>query len=366
MRVLVLVSLLLSLSFSLHAQTFEELTFIRFHEQQASVRGAAMGGVSHDDPLLNPAALAEMKRPVISFSAMQLEPVNGKGLAHALAAVPYGNFVVAVHYRANANVRGPQALPGAGALQESGETCGLSGCAWQFVPGGMFERVDRRYGVSAAWSEKTLSAGAGLELQELHSSVALGVFHLFHELDTPGELAVMRVSGQKVVPNAGIRWQATPRVALAAAYNGGAAFARVVEACGLGAEAPIHCATVYRKITTSTMRAPSTLRASVSIQPREQLTVAGEVVRRNHGRTSDGRPFFTELDRDVTELHAGAEYRIRNVALRTGWWTDGLDASVDHLTFGAGLDVGRARLELAVDDADEPALRRAVVGVTLR
>ena len=37
---------------------------------------------------------------------------------------------------------------------------------------------------------------------------------------------------------------------------------------------------------------------------------------------------------------------------------------VDHLTYGAGIDVGKARVDLAYDDAEDPALRRASVGVT--
>jgi hypothetical protein len=77
-------------------------------------------------------------------------------------------------------------------------------------------------------------------------------------------------------------------------------------------------------------------------------------------------------------LHAGAEVRLPRipVSLRAGWWRDpsrieGEDffnppnETIDHVTFGAGIDVGGARVDLAYEDADAPATRRAVVAVTL-
>jgi hypothetical protein len=128
-----------------------------------------------------------------------------------------------------------------------------------------------------------------------------------------------------------------------------------------------------------TQRSPSAIRASVTVQPLEGLTVTGEAVRRGYSEVLEGGTFVSDLLQDVTEIHAGAEYRIRNVALRAGWWSDPsrYDAtffggfspfgrSNDHLTFGAGVDVGRARLELAVDRADEPSLRKAMVGIRLQ
>lgn len=376
MRVLLLLSLLLSLS--LHAQTFEQVTLLRLHEQQASVRGSAMGGVSDDDPVLNPSALGELKRPFLSLSAVQLEPVDGNGLAHVLAAVPLGSFVVAAHYRANPAVHGTEPLLAGGSAQRPYPVCPDLGCAYQVVPGDMYERDERRYGISAAWTSGNITLGAGAEVHELDETTGIGIIRLFNDLTTPTDLIVMRVSGKEVVPNAGIRVRVTPKVALAAAYNGGAKFSRVVEACGLAAE-EFRCLTEYTNMSSVAQRTPSALRASVTVTPHERLTLTGEAVRRNYGEVFDAEPFVFDPFRDVTELHAGAEYRLRNVALRAGWWSDPsrygnayfpdslpIGRRLDHFTFGAGVDVGRARLEVAVDDADEPALRRAVAGVTFR
>jgi hypothetical protein len=372
MRVLLLVSLLLSLSFSVHAQNFEQFTKIRLHEQQVSVRGAAMGGVSDDDPVLNPASLGDVKQMFFSISGVQLEPVTDSGLGHALAAMPLGNLVVAAHYRGNPRVHGEESVLTSAPLPPNCELCDGS-----LLTGDMYDRTDRRYGVSAAWTSGTVSLGAGAELHELDERVAVGATFFSDGTQPVGDLIVTRLTGRKLVPNAGIRWRVTPWVALAAAYNGAAEFARVIDSCRLGGDQPIACAVETGRLFSATQAVPSAMRASITVSPRENLTVTGEAVRRNYRVPDEGHLFVADPLRDVTELHAGAEYRIRNVALRGGWWTDPgrytepsyaeffpLGRRQNHLTFGAGIDVGRARLEFAVDDVDEPEMRRAMAGVT--
>ena len=83
--------------------------------------------------------------PFFSLSAVQLEPLNGNGLAHAVAAMPFGSFVVAAHYRAQPRVHGTRALPVATSSPRTGPACGDFGCFFNVLPGDMFEHRDRWY-----------------------------------------------------------------------------------------------------------------------------------------------------------------------------------------------------------------------------
>jgi len=142
------------------------------------------------------------------------------------------------------------------------------------------------------------------------------------------------------------------------------------------------CQTALAQISSSQLQMPDAYRVSLSVTPADRLQLVAEAVRRNYSNLSyealpgQGTP-FSALYRDVTELHAGAEYRLPRVALRAGWWSDPshvslgpfppgyeLDTTQQHVTLGAGIDVGSARIDLAYDNADAPALRRATVGVT--
>jgi hypothetical protein len=60
------------------------------------------------------------------------------------------------------------------------------------------------------------------------------------------------------------------------------------------------------------------------------------------------------------------------VALRAGWWRDParfsapysiLGQTVQHYTFGSGVNIGSTRLDLAYDAGDHGVQRRAVVGL---
>ncbi|HEX2061745.1 MAG TPA: hypothetical protein VHK90_13485, partial [Thermoanaerobaculia bacterium] len=189
---------------------------------------------------------------------------------------------------------------------------------------------------------------------------------------------VRRTSGREIVPNAGVRWKVSPRVALAAAYNGGGTFRRTNEACYASGDG---CGSELALLNESEVRMPDAWRASVSVQPVKNLHLAAEAVRRNYsnlnqadtglGEGSAGLPY-----EDLTELHAGAEYRLNRVALRAGWWRDParvndsayhdyyLGRDHDHITFGAGIDLGGSRLDIAFDDPEDEMLRRASIGVT--
>jgi len=190
------------------------------------------------------------------------------------------------------------------------------------------------------------------------------------------------VDGRAVVPNAGLRWRVTPRIALAAAYNGAGSFTRTTSVCNLKQQATLRddyliCLSAVAPLASSTERLPDAWRAGASFAATERLRLVAEGVRRHYTKLADDP--YTVLGHagrapynDVTELHAGVEYRLRSVALRAGWWRDpsrfdivpNYGQTVTHYTFGAGIGVGRARLDLAYDYASLAMQRRAVAGIT--
>lgn len=370
--------LLLLVFLPLHAfaQTFDFATQLKLTEHPMSIRGAAMGGVSEDDPALNPASLSTLERPLLSLGATRVEyelsgfitPVARDAIAptHAYVAAPVGeHLALAAHYRAEPKLVGARGIrPDGQGLYDP--PCGVDAvhCGYAAIGYGepIFERDDRRYGVTASWKQGAFALGAGAELHELDEAVTS-----FGITNVDADLLVTRVRGREIVPNAGVRWQPSPRIALAAAYNGAATFPATVDACNLTAELPYECATMYVQISARRMKTPDTIRASVMVAPLEALVLVAEAVRRNYSAYGD--PFH-----DATEMHVGAEYRVGTVAVRAGWWSDpdrhGIatfpgSVARDHYTVGAGFEVAdRARFDVAVDHAAAPALRRVTAGIT--
>lgn len=392
-RLLLPFTLLVSLT--VHGQSFESLSTLRLTEETMSVRGLAMGNVSIDDPALDPTALAKLERPRYSLGASRVEyniftgffrpeTRNATALSHALVAMPAGDFTVSAHYRATPLLRGDLTPgPGGTAAYEpypcTVETCLL---AFNFGPP-IFERRERRFGASVAWERGRLAIGAGAEMLELHQEAAYGRTTFFPvgnpQPDPPRlDLVVRRVEGRELVPNAAVRWTFSPRASVAVAYNGAAKFEHVEETCtAAGFNPEPLCLSEYVRFGSGTQGMADAFRASATIEPFDNVTLVAEAVRRNYRKLDVGDIDAFTAYRDVTELHAGAEYRTGNVALRAGWWRDparwvtefigpsqGLGTRQDHVTFGAGINAGSARIDVAVDDADMPSLRRASIGVT--
>ena len=386
------------LSLTAQAQTFEQLTFLRLSEAPMSVRGAAMGAVSDDDISVNPASLATFDRPSFSIAGARtsysrdvflvLTPelavsehrtLNPTALSHAMFAVPVGAFTVGAWYRAepelgsslpSASVAGSPFVP---------SVCPLEPCVRVNLYGvGSLERQDVRYGAALSWESGPLAFGAGAEVQDLDESADF-LRTRFTAEPAIFDRVLMRTEGREIVPHAGIRWSVSPRLAVAASYKGAGTFRRTRSAC-LSGGVGVGCASDLALEDESTQKMPDSYRLSVSLQPVERLQLVAEAVRRNYSNLATA----VELDgfavaesfRDATELHAGAEYRLGTIALRGGWWRDParhVDVGVepvyefsrrrDHITVGAGVNVGPARVDLALDDADDPALRRASVGL---
>jgi hypothetical protein len=198
-----------------------------------------------------------------------------------------------------------------------------------------------------------------------------------YPLSTKPELLMRRTSGQAYVPNAGVRWRVSPRVAIAAAYNGGGTFDRTEDHCVVELSNAT-CTSQHATTAGATVERPDAYRASIAIVPVERLTVTAQAVRNNYSKQLSvvqeyGPPLADYTSGDATDLHVGAEYRLRNlpVSLRAGWWRDdarrfddayALPNSVDHRTIGAGIEFGAARFDVSYDDA--PESRRAIAGVT--
>jgi hypothetical protein len=400
------VATLLFLTFTASGQTFDQTTYLRTHEQPMSARAAAMGGASDalsndvSDLAANPALIASLKKTTFSFSGAQTgyavtryDPAHfdpetfdsrfradktTRSLAHASVAMPLRNFVLGAYYRDEPRLRGDHELSPQAGSDPYVSACLYPPCSFAIGSDAVaFDRRDRRYGVTAAFERGALSLGAGIELRDFSEQ------HNVESLPIPNgtgmELVTRRISGQAYVPSAGLRWRVSPRVAVAAAYNGGGTFERADDMCRFDLVSAT-CTSGYASAPRSNVKSADAYRASISIAPVERLIVTAEAVRTNYTRMeNEGEHYSLVLVdlpyRDATDLHAGAEYRLRNLPLsvRVGWWREEakrdhdwieLEGSVDHRTVGVGLDVGAARLDLAYDDAEATALRRAMIGVT--
>ncbi len=385
------------------AQTLEQITSIRFDDQPMSARTAAMGGASDalssdaSDLAANPALSASIQRPVFALSGVEStfdnvgfsftgesvvlrhEPRSERAFAHFSAAIPWRGAVIGVYARNEPRIGNLFFSEGEGSADYV-PLCTGDDCEYSIVIGQTpWERQERRYGVTAAFERGPLSFGVGAELQELDETYQLMRARGL-PLSSSFELVTRRTSGRKVVPNAGVRWRVGPRLALAAAYNGAASHEQAEDACRLSSIPFADCVSRVARIGTSTVRGADAYRASIAVAPIERLVVTAEVVRQKYGKLQRDYPygFYGDVQyHDVTDVHAGAEYRLPRlpISLRAGWARqpgkfDGIsfygpqEEAVERVTYGAGIDVAGARIDVAYDDAKSPAFRRAIVGVT--
>lgn len=388
------------MSLAVQAQTFEQWSFLRLNETPMSVRAQAMGAISDDDVSTNPAATAALKAPVFSLSGSQVsyeltdlvfltpntitsrrQSFEQSDLAHVSLAVPLRGLVVGAWYRNEPRLEGIGGFAREGVGPWTASACHSDPefCApFLFAATSpTFTRRDRRYGASIALERGPFSFGAGAEVQQLDERMEL-MRTRFQIEPARMDRILRRTSGSEVVPVASVQWKVTPRVALAAGYKGAATFRRTSDACyALGAG----CGSEYARIGESELRMADSYRASVSIRPIDRLQLVAEAVRRNYGSVNTNDESLLSLAaalpfQDVTELHAGAEYRFNRIALRGGWWRDpartpnaayhdyALGNRFDHTTLGAGIDLGGGTLDIAVDDPEDDMLRRASIGVT--
>ena len=390
------------------AQTFEVVTPLRFPETSASVRAAALGAVSiplESDPasvMSNPAAIASLARPAISMAASSTSyeykvPVYGggelvaetnddAGLRHAVFAMPVGSFAFAASYRQEPGVRvgRPFVTRGNGQGTPIGVDCyRLAECGLSFFMNKLAAaRTETRYGAATAWRRGTFAIGAGADVVELEERIQTP--RALVDPTTPAtayDQLGRRLAGREVVLRGGLTWQVVPRLTVAASYSEGGTFDRETTLCTTPDVDSSECSSALVTVHRTSIRRPDALRAGLAVRVTDNLTVAGEGVRRNYSVLSHesyshlGLPLDLPY-LDVIEPHAGVEYRWGDVAVRAGWWRDpsrfdiegAVDTistrDVDHVTLGAGFVRGRTRFDVALDDARRTGVRSVTLGIT--
>jgi hypothetical protein len=328
--------------------------------------------------LKKPSFLAVASRNSLAVDARTWREATS--FSHAAAAFPVGRAVLGAYYATEPGIEGFASGTNVfGTSPYSRPDCGIS-CTYVFMDfNSIFSRDEKRYGVTAAFESGPFAFGAGAEVQDLDERAEVTRIGLPPTIE-PGpsyERVFRKTSGRVVVPHAGVRWRVSDRVALAAAYNGAGSFTRSTDACNTNATSYRGCDSAVAEVGSSQQEMPDAYRLSASIRPLEQLTFVGEAVRRNYSNLTDERSSLVGLPldlhyQDVTEVHAGVEYRAKAVSLRAGWWRDPgrvtefpavLAESLDHYTLGAGVKVGPAQLEISYDESSDPAARRAMLAV---
>ena len=385
------------------AQSFEQLGFLRLNDTTPkSARVVALGETtdalegSIGDASLNPAMLTSIThasflvqgaRNSLTYNQYSSDPggvtvasswMTSSSVSQLSAAFPLKSGVASVYYASE---------PDLDAFAPVANTFGSNpyvapqcpdGCQYLLPVASLgFERSEHRYGAAYGWQHGTLAIGAGVELRQIDELSNTGRAVLTLSPTPTNELLVRRIHDSAVIPNVGLRWTATPRVALSAAYNGAGSYTRTTSACNVEGLQWDTCASALAEIGRSNVEMPDAFRAGVAFAATNRLRLTGEAVRRDYSTLAVDRYsiFGTEQVlpyRDVTELHGGVEYRFPAVALRAGYWSDpsryvnqfvAAGQTVHHYTAGAGFNVSRARIDVAYEDADVDLQRRALVSV---
>jgi len=219
----------------------------------------------------------------------------------------------------------------------------------------------QRYGAAAARTFGPLAVGASVRrerLQQKTEIVPLQQYPNFYAETTEA------IDDNDTTWSAGATWSFGSFARLGATYASGGSFAGQ---------------RTFREpngaLPSVEFRTPSTMGAGISIDALPNLTLAADAVRvRYSAMMHDNRALFPDRSEigypDVTELHAGAEYRMGRLALRGGWWRDpahslqmlngiepappfslivGLvNESEDHLTAGIGFGT-KNRFDASID-----------------
>lgn len=220
-------------------------------------------------------------------------------------------LVFGAYYASEPRLESPDPLVTTfGPAAYSPAACG-SACQYLLPVGhASFERHDRRSGVALAWERGAIAIGGGAELQQLDERIETPRA-LVTQATGQNERLFRRIHDRDVVPNAGIRWHATAKLALAAAYNGGGSFTRTTSACNLNGFDWTSCASNLAPIGASEVQMPDAFRAGLAFAATDRLRLIAEAVRRNYSTLAEDRfTIFNDTQRfpyrDVTELHAGA------------------------------------------------------------
>jgi len=363
---------------------------VRLTFDRAGARSLAMGstGIAAKDPDLaatNPAAIAGASRSFsietrrrslegryISDAALNTIGVDSStsGIRSASLTVPMAGATWSFFYDEPLDVHHSTATafanPSTAGLWVCGGHVTTSSCNGPAVafnlPVTYPLDVDlrlQRYGAATAWSRGPLAVGASVRREQLrqHSAfVPLGNYPTAYggTAETTDDVAYTW--------SAGATWSFGAAARVGASYASGGSFA--------GAR------TFPDSPTQSIeLRTPPSLGIGVSIDPLPRLTLSADAVRVRYSvMMHDRRNVFPQGSEigypDVTELHAGGEYRVGAIALRAGWWRDPahalairngitppapvqyipaiLDSSENHLTAGIGIGT-KTRFDASID-----------------
>lgn len=416
----------LFVSSSLSAQDLESFAGVRLRIDAPGARSTAMGGASEAlsdafGAATNPASLAKQRTRTAAVEAREVTSdtdfftsgtigsfttatyeTRSRGVSAASLVIPTKTATWALFYdqpldievntdpiiMANrvANIIGVSIRDGrAVPLEECFDAPAAAGCeAIAYFSAPAIARAIghlrlRRYGAAAARSFGNLDVGASAQYAELDEQFG-------------GFGAGQTAKGRQLTWNAGLQYALSQRVRFGASYRSGAEWEgeRVLPGI-LGEPLPV---------VASQFRTPSSYAAGLAMDVTENFTIAADAVRINYGEMIDrpsnaftdrppefGGPIYFEFP-DVTELHAGAEYRLSTripIALRAGWWREPkhrLQAGSDDLAFGsainavmlpdqdenhltAGIGIGdRIRFDAAFDRSENTS--RASVGLATR
>ena len=403
----------LAVTVSLSAQQLESFAGLRLRFESPGARSAAMGGASEAliDPFTattNPASLAKQRERRAAIEARDVavdtEYVTGgtvgaldidsfesssSGISSAIVVLPGARTTWAFHYDEPVNmsadttgiprtnnvltvgIRGNELVPVEECTPPRSDCVLASFSVPILLPATANLRV-RRYGASAGTALGRLSLGGTIHYAQLDE-----------HFDNLG--ASQEASGGRWTWNAGAQYELSPRVRLGASYRSGASYdatRRVSQPNGF-------------EVVDAEFRTPSSYAGGFAADLTSNLTFAADAVRVHYSEANAAR-FQTDTPEmqiyydfpDVTELHAGLEYRLNTrvpVALRAGWWSDpahraqarggysGIapsinalmlpDSGENHVTAGIGFG-SRVRFDAALDRSEHTT--RASVSVASR
>jgi hypothetical protein len=214
----------------------------------------------------------------------------------------------------------------------------------------------QRYGVATAWTRGPLAVGASVRREHFRQQTG------FIPGLGPNSGVAETSDDAKLTWSGGTTWSFSSAARIGATYSSGGSFASQ---------------RTFYVISPKSLefRTPSSIGAGIAIDPLPQFTLAADAVRVRYSEMMhDQRGLFLDGTNigypDVTELHAGAEYRVGGVALRAGWWRDPahaltnqngafprapfeylytiLDSTENHMTAGIGIG-SKTRFDASID-----------------
>jgi hypothetical protein len=401
--------LLALLPLAARAQELESLGGIRLTFDAPSTRAAGMGGATAairdaDSALSNPASIAGASRSITiegrsfssdrrfinafnddGFTTMSARATN-REITRATMTMPVTHGTVSLFYDqpidAQSDTRklfidpyNAVLIPYASILVNQGRligdittratrpgpcyTCFVIQMPVPVVPAMNASLRLQRFGAASAWTRGAFAFGTAVRYERLEQDTAT--------LSLQQYGAAERTHDSSIAYSAGMSWTPNARTRIAAAYTSGNSF----DSARTFLYDPQHN-------TKTTFRTPASMRAGVALDATKNLTLAADLVRIGYSSMMHGDRRLVDTNLyypDVTELHAGAEWRVSpSLALRAGWWKDpahhlsfhgsgplplmyaevlGIQEGAEkHVTAGAGLGSGRLRLNAAIDHGD--------------